>query len=404
VTTSAPEIEPWRELPPSLAALIEAELPATTDEILAAIGREVPEYARPLEGSFGRGIRTGVDEALRQFVELVRDPDRDRGQSREVYRALGRGELRQGRTLDSLQSAYRVGARVAWRRLAQASRTAGIEPDTLSVLAEAIFAYIDRLAADSVEGYAEAMAEREDERGRRRRALVELLLRDPAPERAEVEAAARAANWRLPRSVAALACDDEDLTTLLRRLPPDGLVSDVDATGCIVLPDPEGPGRREELSRAAKGTSATLGPAVPAEELRHSWQLARAALSAVRSGRIRGEPPIRAAGHLGDLLVFGAGPVLREVERSRLAGLDDLAPGLRRRMEETGLAYLQNGGNAAAVARQLHLHPQSVRHRLRRLRDLLGEQLDDPAARFELEAALRNRLAASLVSRDFAAS
>ena len=34
---------------------MEPELDAITDEILATIAREVPEYARPLEGSFGRG-------------------------------------------------------------------------------------------------------------------------------------------------------------------------------------------------------------------------------------------------------------------------------------------------------------------------------------------------------------
>nr|MBA3263439.1 PucR family transcriptional regulator [Thermoleophilaceae bacterium] len=107
--------EPWRALPAGVADVMEPELDAITDEILATIAREVPEYARPLEGSFGRGVRTGVTEALRQFVELIRSPSGARGPGREVYVALGRGELRQGRTLDSLQSAYRVGARVAWR-------------------------------------------------------------------------------------------------------------------------------------------------------------------------------------------------------------------------------------------------------------------------------------------------
>jgi DNA-binding PucR family transcriptional regulator len=41
------------------------------------------------------------------------------------------------------------------------------------------------------------------------------------------------------------------------------------------------------------------------------------------------------------------------------------------------------------MARVLHLHPQTARYRIARLRDLLGEQLDDPDARFELELALR---------------
>ena len=41
------------------------------------------------------------------------------------------------------------------------------------------------------------------------------------------------------------------------------------------------------------------------------------------------------------------------------------------------------------MARALALHPQTARYRLARLRELLGDQLDDPDARFELELALR---------------
>jgi DNA-binding PucR family transcriptional regulator len=45
--------------------------------------------------------------------------------------------------------------------------------------------------------------------------------------------------------------------------------------------------------------------------------------------------------------------------------------------------------NANEVAAALHVHPQTVRHRLRRLTDLFGDQLRDPRRRFELEPALR---------------
>ncbi len=108
-------------------------------------------------------------------------------------------------------------------------------------------------------------------------------------------------------------------------------------------------------------------------------------------------PVSRAEDHLGDLLIFGSQSVIDEIGRRHLGALDDLGEAARRRMEVTALAYLQHGGNAAAVARALHLHPQSVRHRLRRLRELLGDQLDDPDARFELEAALRYRQMHALV-------
>ena len=83
--TKTAKAEPWRSLPAAVADLIEPELEATTDEILATIAREVPDYARPLEGSFGQGVRTGVSEALRQFVDLVRSPSGDRGPGCLLY-------------------------------------------------------------------------------------------------------------------------------------------------------------------------------------------------------------------------------------------------------------------------------------------------------------------------------
>src|SRR2546429_2509847 len=222
MTTSA-RAEPWRSLPAVLADGVAAEAPGITEDILDSIAAEVPEYARPLEGSFGRGVRTGVTEALAQFVELIRDPDRGRERGREVYRALGRGELRQGRTLDALQAAYRVGARVAWRRIARAAREAPVDPEVLSALAEAIFAYIDELSADSVEGYAQAQSELEGERQRRRRELIALLVSELPTETADVKHAARAVGWRLPREAAALACSEDDLARVARRMPQDGL-------------------------------------------------------------------------------------------------------------------------------------------------------------------------------------
>jgi hypothetical protein len=388
--------EPWRSLPPSVADVMEAELDAITDDILATIAREVPEYARPLEGSFGRGVRTGVGEALSQFVELIRSPSGGRGPGREVYVELGRGELRQGRTLDALQSAYRVGARVAWRRAAEAARRAGVDPEVLSLLAESIFAYIEELSADSVEGYAEARSRLEGERRRRQRELVALLLRDPPPDDANVRAAAAAVGWRVPQAAAAIACAEDELERIARGLPVDVLAASVDGEGCAVVPDPEGPGRAAEIERALVGRAAALGPAARVQELPLSWSLARATLQAAEAGALSapgdaGSSPLRADDVLVDLLLFEGRALVERIAARRLAPLEELTPKARRRMEETALAYVRERGNAAAMARALDLHPQTVRYRLSRLRELLGDQLDDPDARLELELALSSQ-------------
>ena len=426
--TTSTQSGPWQALPPSVADVIEPELDAITEEIMATIAREVPEYARPFEGSFGRGVRTGVTEALRQFLALIRSPSGARGPGREVYVALGRGELRQGRTLDSLQSAYRVGARVAWRRVAEAARRADLDPETISLLAESIFAYIEEISADSVEGYAEARSRVEDERRRRRRELVALLLREPPAEEADVRAASAGAGWRLPRSAAALAVPDEALERLVSRMPADTLGARIDGMGCLVVPDPEGPGRAAEVERALwdrsgrerraaarsgssgrtlraagarsgrsaggerRGSAAVLGPAGPLHELPTSWSLARAALRAIDAGAIDADDrPVRAEDILGDLLLFENRSLVERIAARRLAPLRELTPKARARMEETALAYVRERGNAAAMARALDVHPQTARYRVARLRELLGEELDDPDARFELELALRGR-------------
>jgi DNA-binding PucR family transcriptional regulator len=60
-------------------------------------------------------------------------------------------------------------------------------------------------------------------------------------------------------------------------------------------------------------------------------------------------------------------------------------------MAETLLAWLESADNAGAAARRLHVHPQTVRYRLRQLTDLFGDRLTDQEARFTLQVALRIR-------------
>jgi TorA maturation chaperone TorD len=383
--------EPWRGLSGEVAAVIEPELPAITEEILATIAREVPEYARPLEGSFGRGIRTGVGEALLQFVALIRDPDAGRGTGREVYVQLGRGEQRQGRTLDSLLAAYRVGARVAWRRIAAAGRRAGLGAEPLTLLAEAIFAYIDELSADSADGFADAQAEVEDVRRRRRRELALLLLREPAAEAADLTATARAAAWTVPTRLAAAACAERDLEAVTRRLSPETLATVHEGSGYLVIPDPEGPRRADALAHAADRSRLALGPGVEPAATVESWSLARTLLLASDAGAVPDAGLLRTEDHLAELLLFEGEALTARIAARRLAPLQELTAKAGERMRETALAHVRHGGNAVAMAAELQIHPQTARYRIAKLRELLGDQLDDPDARFELEIALRAR-------------
>jgi hypothetical protein len=367
---------------PSEVYVLAPHLPALAEEIVDAIAAEVPSYARPLaRGS--RAVRRGVEGALAEFVELARGGAVERG---AVAADLGRREVRAGRSLDALLSAYRTGARVAWRRLAALGLDAGLAPETLVLLAEAIFAYVDELSAESAEGFAREQAERAGELERRRRALAELLVALPAPDAAALAEAAEAAHWRLPAAVVVAVWREAEEAGAgpPRGLPADALRATVERLGCAVLAEP---GR--ELLAALGGRAAGVGPAVPVGEAARSFRLACAALAlAEERGHVA---PLAVDAHRVALLCRAEPSLVAALAAERLQPLAAETANSRARLEATLLAWLRHKGSVPAAASELSVHPQTVRYRLNRLRELLGPALEDPDARFELELVLRAR-------------
>jgi hypothetical protein len=377
---------PWEGLDTSVASMLRPELDALADEIIDTIVLDVADYARPLEGSFERGLRRGVREALRHFLQLIEDPVAGRTQDRSVYRGLGRGELRQGRSLDALQAAYRIGARVAWRRWADAGRAAGLDAASLQLLAESIFVYIDELSAESVEGYAGAQAERAGERERRHRRLFAALIAEPPDEEA-VRAAAASAGWSLPRTLAAVAVDGTGRARVATALG-EGALTVLDGEQTLAIwPDPERPGGRTSLARALR-RAAAIGPTVSWLELSRSLRLARTLLEiGAREGAP--EEPRWVVDHLAAIALDDADGVIAQLRSERLRPLQALGERSRARLQQTLLEWLKAQGNRAATARALGVHEQTVRYRMNQLGELFGDALEDPQTRFEIELSLR---------------
>jgi PucR C-terminal helix-turn-helix domain len=320
-------------------------------------------------------------------VDLVERPDRDRSAGRIVYVRLGRGEAREGRTLEALLAAYRIGARVAWRRVAEAARAARLGEDTLARLAESIFAYIDELSAASAEGYAQEQAAAAGELQRRRRRLVALMIQSPPPAAGDVEEAAQEAGWQLPPSLAALVWRPSE-SRIAARLPADVLGATVDDFCWALVPDATAPGRRHEIETALRGEWAVLGPTVPWQQAPVSARRAIATLELAHDGVIPANGLVVADDHLAALIIRSNSDLMTELARHRLAPLEDESESSRRRLSETLLAWLEHQGNVVEAAGALHVHPQTVRYRLGRLRECFGDALDDPRARFELALVL----------------
>jgi hypothetical protein len=381
---------PWEGLPPELAAALRDEVPQTVEEIIEEIRRAVPAYARPLEGAFGQAIRTGVERALSDFLDDVeRKPREEPG--RDIYMLLGRGEARVGRTMEALLAAYRVGARVAWRRSSATGRAAGFDSETLALLAEGFFAYIDELSARSAQGFAEEQSAVAGEAARRRRALLGLMVQTPPADAASIDEAAREAGWELPQTLAALIWAGDSEQPVARRLPIGALTASVgEGLICAIVPDAGAPGRREELVSALGRRRAALGPVVPATEAWQSARRARALHRLVSEELIQEQLPA-AEEHLAELMVHGDPGLAEDLAGTRLEPLDSRSPSSRQRLLETLAAWLDHQGNVPQVAEALQVHPQTVRYRLAQLRELFGEKLEDPDARFELALAVRAR-------------
>lgn len=363
---------------PAVAA-IEQELDAIADEVVSAIQASVPEYAKPLRGEFGRAIRVGTAQALRRFVRGADD------ESGEIYRRLGRAEHRAGRSLDALQSAYRVGARIAWRRMSRLAAAGGAPSHRLQDLAEAMFAYIDQLAAESVDGYADAQLAEAGDIERRRSALLSLLLGQPPAAAETLAGAAVAAEWEVPRSLACLVVGGGSLPVIAGRFSGPVLRGVHAGCDCVVVSNPTDLAGEARAAAARGSVALAVGPTVPPSQAYRSFRWARMA------SQVAAQPAgvVVAEEHLGKLALAAAPDVTAALASRALEPLADETARSRDRLAQTLRAWLDHRGSYAAMAAELKIHPQTVRYRVHRLRELYGAALDDPERRFELHLALR---------------
>jgi hypothetical protein len=392
--------EPWRAdpLPPETVAAVRAELPSLVDGIVTAVVDTSRVYGDVLAAPEGMAIRLGIEQAARAFLEAVEQGTRPAAETDELWRQLGEAEFQAGRGLDDLRAAFRTGIRAAWRGAAELALRAGVSAPIAIALAEAIFVYGDELANDVVEGYLRIQSDEAGERERRRRRLATLLL-DPAG--ADPEALHRAgelARWPVPRELAVLALADESPVSVTRRLDTDSLAG-ADASGSwLILADPDGPGRGTALEHAVAGEPAALGPTVAPADAHRSLRWARLTLDLMRQGALPTGGLMRVSDHLATVILLQDRDMARALVGDRLAALAALSDIERERLTATLAAWLAYQRHTPRIAAELHVHPQTVRYRLAKLHELLGDRLDSADGRFELELALRAGAALGLGS------
>ena len=397
------------QLDHAVLRVLRERLPAIATTTVAAVVDEVTDYRGALGGVAGDTIERAVQMAIAGFLKLAgggRDVDASTplGPTREGAYALGRGEARGGRSMDSLLAAYRVGARVSWRELARAAAEAGLPATTMAKFAELLFAYIDELSAASVAGHTDELTTSGRVRDRYRERLGQHLLAGASAD--VLTAAAARAEWATPTSLTAVLLPAAGARRALASLGTDTLQLGEDLQGLehvdpddpltlLLVPDADGPGRLH-LLRVLAGRHAVVGPPRPWTDARASYDRAARTVGVARPTRTGA--PVDTEEHLAHLVLTADPEALSDLRARVLAPLAELAPGTRDRLAETLLSWLLHQGRRDAVAAELHIHAQTVRYRMGQLRELYGDRLSDPAAVRELVIALSATSASSASS------
>lgn len=386
---------PFPRPSPELLEDLRKALPTMAEHTVTALGAEVAEYhPDAISRTTKRILKRSVRLALATFLDIAGDrADGGRTSLAEPALAaayeLGRGEAREGRTMEALLAAYRVGARVAWEHQSEILVRHGAAAADVARFAQMVFAYIDELSGASVQGHRDELA-RSD---RVRRELLERLAAGILAGEPTTELLLRAqrAAWSPPETITVVAVRPTHAAQVLQLLDPRTLwisgdvATDQPLDDWSVLLVPDGDHSRAALFDLLSGRAAVVGPARPWDDGAVSY---RRVLHLLALGPVPDDRPVDTDDHLLELVLGADAPALLDLRERVLAPLDGERPVSRARLAETLRAWLIHQGRRDAVAAELQVHPQTVRYRMTRIRELFGARLDDPRARLELIVGL----------------
>lgn len=379
----------WRELDPEFLERILQRV--DVDGMVDAVADEVSELVRAtwtqVDEATLTSLRLTTFAGMSEFLREASHPDT--ASDRLVFRTHGRAQQQSGRTIEEMLALYQLVGLGLWRHTSAAMQEAQVSLSELSAATSAFFAYMSELAGSAAEGYVAAGLEAARGSQARRDRLMEVLLEDPPPDDTVIMTAARAAGWIPPPALAVLVTEAHLDAGLLEALPQDVLTARVGDHTVIVTPGDPGRHFLGRITAAVGPNRAGLGAAVEREAIRSSYQSATALLTlATRRGDSAGTI-LELPGNEVDLMVLADERLAAGLADSALRPLTAVPSARRHALIATLAAWLTQPDQPLAIARDLHVHVQTVRYRVRQLRELLGDAIDDPEERPRLILAVR---------------
>lgn len=389
--------DPPAQVPnPLLGELVtwaEQRLPALIDDVCAA-SRERIDLYRDESIVPGAELHASVAANLRFILDGLAGSSSAPDLS--APSETGRRRARQRAPLPEVLRCYRIACAMLWDLFVEHARRVA-RPDFLDALLSAsstLWRLSDEHALALTEAYRSATAELLVAQQRRRSALMEALFTGQlVPESGSWEVG-RLLGLPLDAKLMVVAAEtaglaEESLVGVERMLGRLGIVSAWHLTpalqsGVIALRDDQ---REDVLGVLRTAAASRTGVSPSYESLADTprmLHLARAALADLPVGR----PDVRefSTSPLAALIAYDPdegrrlakevlGPVLALPAEDRVALLRTLQ------------AYVDHAGSAESAGRALHCHPNTIRYRLNRVRELTGRSLGDPRSLAELVTA-----------------
>lgn len=374
-----------RQAPRSVAPALKTASRGVVDSIATRICTEVRAYAGPLHGRRQRLIREAVRLAVSDFVDLIDDQTDEHAAVDVMFRGIGYGLGIEGRGIDGVAAAFKVAMDDVWRVLPEVATALELSGSAVAALGRVLVSYLRHLLDQVQQGFLAAQSAARDARGQ----LALALLKGEAGE--AMDRLAEAAAWEIPERMVVLVADlggglaPSDVAGLQARAPArlDGRhLAVVSAERDLVVV-------RDALLRASGHAPIAVSWSVRAEDAPHAYRWARRALQLRRTGRISQDDRVIDCVDCRMALLLEADPrLLEHVAADLLAPLLAEKPHHRLMLGETLARWLETKDSAPVIASYLGVHPQTVRNRMRRLRDLYGDALDDPQTAMGLMLAL----------------
>jgi PucR C-terminal helix-turn-helix domain/GGDEF-like domain len=360
------------------------------DEMVERIRAAVPVYRSDAVITASELRRTCLENIDFVFAPMGRSPARTSPESRDN----GRRRAQAGVPLTSVMEAYRVSARFLWERLAEPAATGEVAPEAALRAATELWLVLDTFTQEMADGYREELTSQTLRREAERTAVMQALLEGRLDEATLGEAADI---LRLPTQgpyVVIAAQVPEAARHALPRvqhaLRPLGAACAWSLLHGVEVGIAQLPGthpRLEDLADALEhAAEGRIGISPPYSDLRKTadaLKLARIALRGACDGQrvtVFDRDPLAIA-------AASAPQVMLTVARTTLGRLDQVAEHDRALLLNTFGAWLDAGGSADRAAAALFCHPNTVRHRLRRLQDQTGRSLSQPRELAELALA-----------------